>query len=176
MNFTRNNLKGYLLALLSNSSAIVQKNTLTENNVSGTVYDVYWMSTIQLKDVNFTRNNLKKYLLHLSLKSSATVKNNTITANSIYYGVFNVHNSALRIDAILLHSNTFMDYFMFARSSSNIGLNLMRIRENIFKKDIIHIKSSIVSLANAYIENYDNYSVSAISVTCAYEGQGCFFF
>ena len=175
VNFTRNNLKVYLLALLSNSSAIVQKNTLTENNVSGTVYDAYEMSTIQLKDVNFTQNNLKKYL-HLSLNSSVTVKNNTITANSIYYGVFNVHNSALRIDAILLHSNTFMDYFMFARSSSNIGLNLMRIRENIFKKDIIHIKSSIVSLANAYIENYDNYSVSAISVTCAYEGQGCFFF
>ena len=176
VNFTRNNLKGLLLGLLLNSSAIVQKNTLTENNFSRAVYFVTETSTIQLKDVNFTRNKLKDCLLRLSLNARATVKNNTITANSIYNEVFNVRNSALRIDAILLHSNRFMDYFMFARSSSNIGLNLMRIRENIFKKDIIHIKNCIVRLANAYIQNYDNYSVSAISVTCAYEGQRCFSF
>ena len=176
VNFTRNNLKGCLLLLSSNSSAIIQKNTLTENSVFWAVYEVWKTSTIQLKDVNFTRNNLKSCLLFLSSNCSATVKNNTIIANSIYHRVFNVNASALRIAAILLHSNIFMDYFMFAMSSSNIGLNLMRIRENIFKKDIIHIKNCIVRLGNACIENYDNYSLSAISVTCAYEGQRCFSF
>ena len=112
----------------------------------------------------------------LSSNSSATVKNNTVIANSISYRVFDVHVSALRINAILLHSNTFLDHLMFARSSSNFGLNLMRMSENIFKSDIIHIKNCIGRLVKAYTENYDHYSTSATSVTCAYEGQRCFSF
>ena len=176
MKLTGNNFEGNLLSLSSKSGAIIQNNTLTENNVSWDVYHVYKMSTVQLKNLKFTRNNFGESMLFLSSSSSATVRSNTVIANSICYWVFDAHDSALRIDAILLHSNTFMDHLMFARSSSNIEFNLMRMRENIFKKDIIHIKNCIGRLVKAYIENYDHYSASAISVTCAYEGQRCFSF
>ena len=176
MKLTGNNFEGNLLSLSSKSGTIIQNNTLTENNVSWDVYHVYKMSTVQLKNLKFTRNNFGESVLFLSSSSSATVRSNTVIANSICYWVFDAHDSALRIDAILLHSNTFMDHLMFARSSSNIEFNLMRMRENIFQKDIIHIKNCIGRLVKAYIENYDHYSASAISVTCAYEGQRCFSF
>ena len=59
----------------------------------------------------------------------------------------------------------------------------MRIKGNIFKSGIIHIENCIGRLANTknvnilantYIENYDHFFVSAITVTSACQGQKCF--
>ena len=147
--FTRNNFMGRLMTIVFNSSVIIQDNTLTENNVGWEGYFVHGMSSIQLNDVAFTQNNFKRELLHVESNSSATVKNNTIVGNNMYGSVF-------------------------AISACNISLDLMRISDNRFKGGIIYIKNSTSRLANTYIENYDHFSVSAISVNCAYDGQKCF--
>ena len=63
---------------------------------------------------------------------------------------------------------------MFAVSSDNIILDLMRIKENRFMNGVIHIEDSSGRLANTYIENYDHFSVSAITVTCTYQSRKCF--
>ena len=157
----------------SNSSAIIQNNTLTENNVSFSVYFLV-TSTIQLNDVAFIRNNFKQTLLFMRSNSSGLVKNNTIIGNNMNGRVFDVQASDLSTDGISLHNNTFMKYLMFAIYSENISLDLMRISDNTFKDGIMHIKSCTGRLSNTYIENYDHFSVSAITVTCAYDGQNCF--
>ena len=171
--FIRNNFKQTLLVMESNSSAIIQNNTLTENNVSFCVY-LLRMSNIQLNDVAFIRNNFKGTLLFLRSNSSGLVKNNTIIGNNMNGCVFDVQASDLSTDGISLHNNTFMKYLMFAVYSENISLDLMRISDNTFKDGIMHIKSCTGRLSNTYIENYDHFSVSAITVTCAYDGQNCF--
>ena len=172
--FTRNNFMGILMIIEFNSSGIIQNNTLTENIVGLAGYLVYGMSSIRLNDVAFTQNNFKRELLHVESNSSATVKNNTIVGNNMYGSVFNILDSNLRVDKISLYNNTFMEYLMFAISACNISLDLMRISDNRFKGGIIYIKNSTSRLANTYIENYDHFSVSAISVNCAYDGQKCF--
>ena len=172
--FTRNNFKEDLLFIRSDSNAIIQNNTLNENSVKLSVYHVLKKSTIQLNNVAFTQNNFKQNLLFMLSSCSAIVKNNTIIGNNINGDVFDVHGSSLRTDTILLHSNTLVEYLMFAISSDNISLDLMRISDNTFKSGIIHIKNCTGRLADTYIENYDHFSVSAITVTCAYDGQNCF--
>ena len=172
--FTRNNFKRNLLFIRSDSNAIIQNNTLNENSVKLSVYHVHMKSTIQLNDVAFTQNNIKENLLFMLSNCSAIVKNNTIIRNNINGRVFDVHGSSLRTDTISLHNNTLVKYLMFAISSDNISLDLMRISDNTFKSGIIHIKNCTGRLADTYIENYDHFSVSAITVTCAYDGQNCF--
>lgn len=173
--FTRNSIKRNLLFILSNCSAIIQNNVVFENNLSIS-YTLFETSTIQLNGLAFIQNNVKENLLHVESYCSATVKNNMIIENNMYGQVFDVDASNLRIDTISFYNNTLMEYLMFAISSSNIGLNFMRIRENRFKAGIILIKNCIGRLADTYIENYDHYSRSAISVFCANKGQKCFSF
>ena len=174
MTLTRNNVKRTFLCLSSNSSATFQNNTLTENNLGWVVY-VYKMSTIQLNGVTFTQNIVRRDFLNMELNCGATVKNNTLIGNKIIYGqVFYVHASNLKIYRISLHKNTFMKYLMFAVSSDNIIIDLMRIKENRFMNGVINIKDSSGRLANTYIENYDDFSVSAITVTCTYQSPKCF--
>ena len=81
--------------------------------------------------------------------SSGLVKNNTIIGNNMNGRVFDVQASDLSIDE-------------------------MRISDNTFKGGIMHIKSCTGRLSNTYIENYNHFSVSAITVTCTYDGQNCF--
>ena len=150
--FTRNSIKRNLLFILSNCSAIIQNNVVFENNLSIS-YTLFETSTIQLNGLAFIQNNVKENLLHVESYCSATVKNNMIIENNMYGQVFDVDASNLRIDTISFYNNTLMEYLMFAISSSNIGLNFMRIRENRFKAGIILIKNCIGRLADTYIEN-----------------------
>ena len=193
--FYRNELFQNLLQMRSNSSATIQNNTLAENHVSGIVYLLYYMSNIQMNNVAFTRNNLMQFLmimyfncsaiiqnntltennltvalLHMKSMSSATVKKTTIVGNSLKGRVFDVVSSNLIIDTTLLYNNIFMNYLISAISCYNISIDLTRITENRFESNIIHIENSTGRLTNTYIENYDRFSVSAMSVTCRYEG------
>ena len=158
----------------SNPSAIIQNNTLTENSVVWDVYRLDMMSNIQLNDEAFTQNNFKGNLLIILSNRSAKVKNNAIIGNNINGRMFNVYASNLKTDTISLHNNAFTKYLIFAISSNNISLDLMRISVKTFQSSIIHIKNCIGRLADTYIENYDHFSVSAIIVTCTYDGQNCF--
>ena len=162
--FTQNSFV-QLLHLKSNSSATIYYNTFTENNVSGAVYVLFNMSNIQLTNVVFSRNSVMKEFMHMGSNSNGTVKNNTIDGNNMHERVFNMHNSSLSIDTILLYKNKFVNSLISAISSYYVNLDFMRIRENRFESDIILIKNCEGRSANTYIENYDYFSVSAISVT-----------
>ena len=193
--FTRNSIERMLLILQSNSTAIIQNSTLTENNVSRAVYSIYDMSNIQINNVAFTRNNITEFLmiifwnssaiiqnstltennlsialLHMQSMSSATVKKTTIDGNNFKGRVFDIVSSNLIIDTNLLYNNIFRNYLISAISCYNISIDLTRITRNRFLSDIIHIENCPGRLTNTYIENYDRFSVSAISVTCRYEG------
>ena len=93
--------------------------------------------------------------------------------NNINGRVFNVYAPNLKTDTISLHSNIFIKYLIFAISSNNVNLALMRINTT-FQSGIIHIRNCIGRLADSYIENYDHFSVSAITVICTYDDQNGF--
>ena len=172
--FTRNKLMKYLLYMKSNSRAIIKNNILTENFVSSAVYIFFDVSTIQLLNVTFTRNKLMNKLLYLDLSCSAIVKNNTIVGNNMHGPVFYVHSANFVMHTISVENNTVTEYFIWASFSSNVSLDLLRIKENRFRNGIIHIQNCASRLANTYIENYDRFSVSAISVISRYEGHKYF--
>ena len=73
---------GELLRIVSNSSAIIQSNTLIENNISWQVYHLSETSTIQLNNVSFTRNRLMENLLYMVLNCRAKLINNTLAGNN----------------------------------------------------------------------------------------------
>ena len=77
--FIRNHLTRKLLFLKSNSSAIIQNNTFTENNTSLLIYHVSDRSSIQPNNVVFVQNRLMKDLLVVESNSSPIIKNNTLT-------------------------------------------------------------------------------------------------
>ena len=102
------------------------------------------------------------------------VKDNTIVGNNMHNQVFSVYSSNLGFDSIFLDNNTVKKYFIWASFCNNVSLDLKRIKENRFENGIIHMKNCAGRLANTYIENYVHVSVSAISVTCNYEGHKYF--
>ena len=63
--FIRNKLMDKFLRIKSNSSAIIQNNTLTENKFSWSVFDIENNSIMHLKNVIFTKNKLMGALLWL---------------------------------------------------------------------------------------------------------------
>ena len=113
-------------------------------------------------------------LLQMQSNSSAMVKDNTIVGNNMHNQVFSVYSSNLGFDSIFLDNNTVTKYLIWASFCNNVSLHLMRIKENRFGNSIIHMENCAGRLANTYIENYDHISVSAISVTCNYEGHKYF--
>ena len=77
--FIRNHLTRKLLFLKSNSSAIIQNNTFTENSASLLISHVSDRSSIQPNNVVFVQNRLMKDLLVVESNSSPIIKNNTLT-------------------------------------------------------------------------------------------------
>ena len=77
---SRNNCTFRFLTMTLNSSAIIQINTLTENNfgLKETVYGLGENSTIHLSNIVFMRNRMD-VLLYLNSSSSATIQNKTLT-------------------------------------------------------------------------------------------------
>ena len=110
------------------------------------------MSRIQLHNITFTRNNLMQYLVCIGSNSSAIVNNMTILGNNVNGGVF-AKSSNLGMNRVLLQSNTFAEHFIWSSFSSNVSLELMRIKENEFwgTNSIIEIKDCIGRLANTHI-------------------------
>ena len=66
--FIRNKSLSSLLLIRSNSSAIIQNNTLIENNVSWAVYDIGQSSAIQLNQVTFIRKYVTEFVTLDSVK------------------------------------------------------------------------------------------------------------
>ena len=72
-----------LLTLVSNSTAIIHRNRLTENYVSWSVYGLHWNSAIQLNNVRFIRNNVMGELLSMVSNSSAIILNNRLIEDNV---------------------------------------------------------------------------------------------
>ena len=66
--FIRNKSLSSLLLIRSNSSAIIQNNTLIENNVSWAVYDIGQSIAIQLNQVTFIRKYITEFVTLDSVK------------------------------------------------------------------------------------------------------------
>ena len=81
--FTRKRLVNDLLAIESNSSAIIENRIVTENYVSKKMYFLVNMSTIQLRNVTFTPNKLLNDFLALQSNSSAIIENSIVTENYV---------------------------------------------------------------------------------------------
>ena len=72
-----------LLEIHPNSTAIIENNILTENNVSRIVSLVSNMSGIELRNITFTRKILMQGLLEIQANSFAMIENNILTKNNV---------------------------------------------------------------------------------------------
>ena len=81
--FTRNNLMEDLLEIHPNSTAIIDHNILTENNVSRIVSLVSNISGIELRNITFTTKILMQSLLEIQANSIAIIENNILTENNV---------------------------------------------------------------------------------------------
>ena len=163
--FTRNKFEGYLLVLEWNSSAIIQNNKLTENNIQFPAYFVIKNSKIQLMNLTFIQNRLNKNFLDMVWSSSAKLINNRIVGNSLLR-MFFAQSSFLEIDTIFIKNNTLSQLIRIL--ACKFSFELMKIRENNVKDDMIYSENSAGTMANTYIKNSDNFLVSAITSTCTY--------
>ena len=105
MTYTRNNVEEDFLRLLLNSSAILQNNALTENNLVWGVCFLREMSSIQLNDMTFTRNNVTRRFLFVTLNSSAILQNNTLTENNLGFIAYYLR----KMSSIQLNDMTFTE-------------------------------------------------------------------
>ena len=123
-----------LLYLLGeNSSAIIQNNTFTENNVSNVGFRLLKNCSIRLSNVKFIQNRLHQ-LLDIDDNSSAIIQNNTLTKNSFKGNFLDLHgNSTARLINNTMVGNIDLDLVFFARSS-DLLINAIRIESNTFSQ------------------------------------------
>ena len=185
--FLQNNSPRLLFLLSSDSN--IQNNTLTENSFSFLAYDISWSSTIQFNHVAFIRNKLGWCLFFMKYNSSAIIQNNTLLENyfsetffiDIFYEAFFpkslhhmylAHSSYLEIDTAFIKNNTFSRLLKVVKC--NVSFTSMKIQENSFTYGMIHVANSVGRMANTYIENSDNFSESAFTITSTYLGNKYF--
>ena len=164
--FTRNKLVLSLFFIASNSSAIIQNNTLLQNKFSETVYEIRKISTIQLINMAFIGNTLRSnLLLYILSSSSAKIVNNRIIRNKLYQ-IFFAHSSNLEINATFVKNNKFSQLIRVVEC--NVTFESMKIRENYVIKDMIYVENSAGRMTHTYIENSGNSLSSAITTTWTY--------
>ena len=110
-----------------NSIAIIQNNTLTENNLLFAADNVVKNSTMQLINVKFIQNVLLRNLLNIVSSCRARLINNRMVGNSLER-MFFVQSSYLGIDTIFIENNTFLKLFRVVEC--NVSSELIKIQEN----------------------------------------------
>ena len=152
------------LQVKSNSSAIIQNNTLTENNFLSIVFDIESNSIIQLKNAIFTKNKLMGPLLLLGLSSSAIIHNKTMTENKdSYFMSFSVpvyyifESSTIQLNHVTFIRNKMMSLLSIYSNSSAIIQN-NTLTENDFSWSVFYSrKNSTVQLNHVtFIHNKMN--------------------
>ena len=189
--FYRNKLRLALVLIRWNSSAILQNNTLLENNFSKGVYAIEKSSTIQLNHVAFIRNKLK-WVCFIWSNSGAFIQNNTLLENRfsrsvrVYdtrksstiqlinvavirntgiYQIFSAHSSDLKIDTIFIKNSTFSQLLRVVKCK--VSFESMKIRGNNVTYGMIRVENSAGRMANTYIENSrNNVLASAFTIKC----------
>ena len=129
------------LRIKSNSVAVIQNNTLTENNFSWTVFDIEENSSIQLNHVTFIRNRLMCNLFRIKLNSSAIIQNNTLTENNVSYKVYEIiENSAIRLYYVTFTRNEFMGSLLWMYSNYSAFIQNNTLIENDVFQTVYSIK------------------------------------
>ena len=145
---TRNDLMQDMLHLTSRSSAILQNNTLTKNNVSKAVFNLFGKSRIQVNDIVLIRNKVMQDLLYIVSNSSAIIKNNILTENIISRAVY----TAFTMTTIQLHNVTF--------TRNKLILDLLKMQS----KSSAVIKNNVLTENNVSRAAYNLYSMSTIQL------------
>ena len=193
--FIRNKLMHKFLQVKSHSHAIIQNNTLTENNFSSTVFDIEDNSIMQLNHVTFIRNSMMG-LLRIYSNSSAIIQNNTLTENSISFALcyisgscivklfnnrmvgnslermFFAHSSYLEIDAIFIENNKLSQ--LISAFECNVSFDSMKIRKNDVTSSMVYLEKSAGKMNTTYIDHWDNFMASAFTTTGTYFGNKFF--
>ena len=150
-----NNCTFRFLTMTTNSSAIIQNNTLTENNfgLKDAIYGLRENSTIHLSNTVFIRNRMG-VLLYLQSGSSASIQNNTLTENNFgldsennlrVAGVYILYyHSTIQLNNVMFHRNRLMHILLLISSSSSAI-----IQNNIFTENNVSIQlSNVVFIRN----------------------------
>ena len=143
-----------LLWVELNSRAIIQNNTLTENNVSYIVYGILKSSIIQQNHVTFIRNKMR-YLLGLSSNSSAMIQNNTLTENNVSYEVYSIHKSSIIQQNHVTFIHNKMSQLLWVESNSSAIIQNNILVDNIISLTFCDISgsSSIKLINNTIVGN-----------------------
>ena len=166
VDISRSNCTFRFLTMTPNSSAIIQNNTLTENNfgLDETVYGLSENSTIHLSNIVFIRNRMD-VLLYLNSSSSATIQNNTLTentfgldpeSNSVGAGVYILYyNSTIQLKNAMFNRNRIMHKLLLMSSSSKaIIQNTILTENNVSSFAYYIVMNSSIQLSNAvFIRN-----------------------
>ena len=122
---------GNFLMMESNSSAIIQNNTLTENNVSFPVYYLYDRNNIHLNHVTFTRNKFLGNLLVMESNSSAIIQNNTHTENNVSFPVYYLSDgNTIHLNHVAFTRNKLMRNLLVMESNSSAIIQNNTLTEN----------------------------------------------
>ena len=146
-----------LLFIRYNSRAIIQNNTLTENNVTLGGYYLYMNCTIQLSNVKFIRNRFG-LLLYIACNSSAIIQNNALTENyfrPIGYYVF--MNCTIQLSNVKFIRNYFSSAVYYIFSHTTIQLNDVALIKNILKGQLLYMyrNCSAKLINNTIVGNND---------------------
>ena len=110
--------------IFGNSRAIIQNNTLIENNLQFAQY-VKKNSIVQLINVTFVRNVFLGNLLNIFSSCSTSLINIRMVGNSLDW-MFLAQSSYLEIDTIFIKNNTFSQIIRAVKC--NVSFESMKIR------------------------------------------------
>ena len=169
--FTRNNFKEGLLHMTSNSSAIIQNNALTGNNLAKNVYNLYEASTIQLNDVEFTRNNIKGRLLDMASSCSAIIQNSIIIENKVEWNVYVVSQmSSIQLYHVRFTQNTFKGTLLVMESNCSATIRNNTIIGNnmhgtVFEVHASNFRIDTITLHNNTLTGYLMLAISSGNIS-----------
>ena len=118
------------LNVQSNSRAIIQNNTLIENDFFWRIYRIAKNSSIQLNHVAFTRNRYAKIFFYIESNSRAIIQNNTLIENYFWVAYLIVKNSSIQINHVVFTRNRFSIYYLFMKSNSSTIIQNNTLIEN----------------------------------------------
>ena len=150
LTFIQNRLMENILLVKSSSKAIIQNNTLTENNASLPVYHVEERSSIQLNNAAFIRNRLMRSLLYVKSNSGAIIENNTLTENNAPLPVYYVEErSSIQLNNAAFIGNRLRSVLLVTSLHSRATIQNNTLTENDASFSVYYVKGrSSIQLIN----------------------------
>ena len=150
LTFIQNRLMENILLMKSSSKAIIQNNTLTENNASLPVYHVEERSSIQLNNAAFIRNRLMRSLLYVKSNSGAIIENNTLTENNAPLPVYYVEErSSIQLNNAAFIGNRLRSVLLVTSLHSRATIQNNTLTENDASFSVYYVKGrSSIQLIN----------------------------